>query len=111
MSEVATNRAGEPIVLTERQGHIGIVRMNRPESRNAMSADLLAALIRTWEEHESDDQIWGHIITGVGDRAFCAGADLVAVNAGNALTAGSPEERTARLELHRIRSVPLGFED
>jgi crotonobetainyl-CoA hydratase len=71
-----TNAAGEPIVLVERRSHIGIVRMNRPEARNAMSIELSRALARVWEEHESDDDVWVHIITGVGDRSFCAGADL-----------------------------------
>jgi enoyl-CoA hydratase/carnithine racemase len=76
MESPTLNSAGEPIVLVERRGHIGIVRMNRPEAMNAMSADLRGALATTWEEHEADPDIWVHIVTGVGDRAFCAGADL-----------------------------------
>jgi crotonobetainyl-CoA hydratase len=71
-----TNEAGEPIVLVERSGHVGIVRMNRPEARNAMSAELAQALAQVWAANEADDDIWVHIISGVGDRSFCAGADL-----------------------------------
>ncbi len=81
MEPLPLNRAGEPIVLTERRGHIGIVRMNRPEAMNAMSTELNEALTTIWENHEADPDIWVHIITGVGDRAFCAGADLKAVAA------------------------------
>ena len=75
-TEIASNRAGEPIVLTEQRGHVAVVRMNRPEARNAMSADLLAALIMTWERLEADDETWAYVITGADDTAFCAGADL-----------------------------------
>jgi crotonobetainyl-CoA hydratase len=70
------NRAGEPIVLREQVGHIGVVRMNRPEARNAINSDLSAALTAIWEEQESDTEIWVHVVTGVGDKAFCAGMDL-----------------------------------
>lgn len=76
MTELPLNKAGEPIVLTEQRGHIGIVTMNRPESRNAMSIALTAALKQIWERQEADPDIWVHILTGAGDQAFCAGMDL-----------------------------------
>ncbi len=41
-----------------------------------MSDALKAALIAAWDEQEADPGIWVHIVTGVGERAFCAGADL-----------------------------------
>lgn len=79
MVDLPTNKAGEPIVLCERRGHIAVVRMNRPESRNAMSDELKAALIQVWDAQEADPDIWVHVISGVGERSFCAGADLKAM--------------------------------
>lgn len=76
MTEIAKNRAGEPIVLTEQHDHFTVVRMNRPEARNAMSSELSDALEATWARLEADDHTWVYIITGVDERAFCAGADL-----------------------------------
>ncbi len=85
MVEIPQNRAGEPVVVVERRGHIGVVRLNRPEARNAIDVDMEAALIETWLTHEADDDIWVHVVTGTGDKAFCAGADLKAV-----VTKGKP---------------------
>lgn len=76
MSNYPLNRAGEPIVLREKRGHIGIVTLNRPEARNAMSLALGAALEEIWAEQEADNDIWVHVVTGAGDQAFCAGMDL-----------------------------------
>jgi crotonobetainyl-CoA hydratase len=76
VSSLPLNRAGEPIVLTEQRGHIGIVTMNRPEARNAMSSALTTALVQTWARQEADPGIWVHVLTGAGDQAFCAGMDL-----------------------------------
>jgi enoyl-CoA hydratase/carnithine racemase len=56
--------------------------MNRPEARNAMSRELAMALHEVWDAHEADPEIWVHVITGVGDRSFCAGADLKSMAAG-----------------------------
>lgn len=104
MNTVATNKSGEPIVLREKRGHVGIVRMNRPEARNAMSAELGAALAATWEEQEADDDIWVHVITGVGDRSFCAGADLKMVAAGGASRGSSSPSPMAAMN-----RGPIGF--
>lgn len=41
-----------------------------------MSDELKAALIAAWDEQEAGPGIWVHIVTGVGEEAFCAGADL-----------------------------------
>jgi len=74
-----TNAAGEPLVLTERQGRIGIVKLNRPEARHAMSAGLTDAIASALEEFEADDELWVTVITATGESAFCAGQDLKAV--------------------------------
>lgn len=71
-----TNEAGEPILYTEREGAIFIARMNRPERMNALGGGLPEALTEAWFEFKDDPSLKVMILTGVGDRAFCAGADL-----------------------------------
>src|SRR3990172_12843511 len=70
------NEAGEPILLKEREGAILVARMNRPERLNALGGGLPDALNDAWFEFRDDPALKVMIITGVGDRAFCAGLDL-----------------------------------
>lgn len=56
--------------------HIAIVTLNRPEAANAMSRALLEDLNRVIQEIDQNKQIYCTIITGSGEKAFCAGADL-----------------------------------
>jgi enoyl-CoA hydratase/carnithine racemase len=64
-----------PVQLS-RQGRVAIVVMDRPEARNAMNSELSAQLAETYDALEADDDVWAVVVTGAGDRAFCAGADL-----------------------------------
>ena len=68
----------EDILLSERRGHILVLTINRPERMNAMSPELSDALIEAFVEAGVDPDIRVVILTAVGDRAFCAGADLKA---------------------------------
>ncbi len=77
--------AAAPAVLTTRQGHILIVTINRPEARNAVNADVHVGIGTALEEAENDPEVRAVIITGAGDKAFCAGADLVALSRGGQL--------------------------
>lgn len=65
-----------PAVLTERRGSTLIVTINRPERRNAVNAATAAALHDAWQQFERDDEARVMVLTGAGERAFCAGADL-----------------------------------
>lgn len=60
----------------EPQGDIGIVRINRPEALNAMNADVISELSKAIDIIGADDSIKVVIITGAGERSFCAGADI-----------------------------------
>ena len=60
----------------ELSDHIATVTLNRPEAMNALSPDLIASLADIWVEIRDNPDIWVGIVTGAGDRAFCAGADL-----------------------------------
>ena len=76
-------------VLYERQNHVALITMNRPERMNAMSGDQSTALREAWHRFRDDDDAWVAIITGAGDRAFCAGADVKEMSARSAATGSS----------------------
>ncbi len=64
-------------VLYEKQGHVGIVTLSRPESRNAWGEDLTQGIEQYFDEMEEDDEIRCAILTGdESGRAFSAGANL-----------------------------------
>jgi len=69
-------------VLRERRGHIEILTINRPEARNAVNGAVSRGIGGALDELENDDDCWVVIITGAGDKAFCAGMDLKAFAAG-----------------------------
>jgi enoyl-CoA hydratase/carnithine racemase len=62
-------------VLSERQGPVAVVTLNRPERLNAISGGLLDALHRALHQAQHDDAVRAVVLTGAG-RAFCAGDDL-----------------------------------
>jgi enoyl-CoA hydratase/carnithine racemase len=66
---------GDP-VLFERRGRVGYVTLNRPDAMNALDGSANDALVEVWKDTLADDEILVCIVTGAGDRAFCAGADL-----------------------------------
>lgn len=56
---------------------VAVLTINRPEKRNALSAAVVSALWQRLEEAEADTAVRVLVITGSGDKAFCAGADLM----------------------------------
>lgn len=72
-------------VLTERQGNILIITINREEARNAVNAAVHVGVGEALEQAEADNDIRVVIITGAGAKSFCAGADLVALSRGEQL--------------------------
>ncbi len=63
-------------VLYEKRDRIAYVTINRPEARNAIDPDVHRLMIETWADFRDDDAVDVAILTGAGDDAFCAGADL-----------------------------------
>lgn len=63
-------------VRVERQGHIRIVTIDRPEARNAINRATRAGLEEAFTEFAQDDDAWLAVLTGAGEKAFSAGADL-----------------------------------
>ena len=93
-----------PHCLVEQQGHTLVVTMNRPEKRNALSGEMLAAMEQAWERVNSDDSIRVAILTGAGG-SFCAGADLTA------MTASAPSDRfeSGAFDPSVIKSLLKGY--
>lgn len=60
----------------EKTGRIATVTIDRPDRRNAMTPTMFVALERIFDDFNRDDSLFVAILTGSGDRAFCAGADL-----------------------------------
>ncbi len=70
------------VLLRERRGGVELLTLNRPEKRNALNKELLTALAETFAELETDDAVNAVVLTGAGDKAFCAGMDLAVFAAG-----------------------------
>jgi enoyl-CoA hydratase/carnithine racemase len=65
-------------VIYEKRGHVAYVTLNRPERLNALDNQSHRELIGIFDDFAGDDDAWVAIITGAGERAFCAGNDLKA---------------------------------
>jgi len=63
-------------ILYENRGRVVVVTINRPESRNAINSAVREGLAAAWERFAKDENARVAILTGAGDKAFCAGADL-----------------------------------
>ena len=64
------------VLERERRGAVEVLTLNRPERRNALNRELQGALADAFAELEADDAVRAVVLTGAGDRAFCAGMDL-----------------------------------
>ena len=70
-------------LVRERRGNVLVARLNRPEARNALNPALMRGIAAAMDEAESDPEIRAVVLTGTGDRAFCAGMDLRAFASGD----------------------------
>lgn len=76
-----------PHLLVERVGHIALVTLNRPEAKNALSAEMIVGLCDAYDLIDSDPDIRVAVLTGAGNT-FCAGADLKSMNSATNESAG-----------------------
>ncbi len=63
-------------IIYEKKNRIAYLTINRPEAMNALDPDTIDEINRATEDFDNDPQSWVLILTGAGDKAFCAGADL-----------------------------------
>jgi enoyl-CoA hydratase/carnithine racemase len=80
-----------PDLVRQRRGAVLILRLNRPAARNALTPLLLRSIGASIVEAESDPEVRAVVLTGTGDRAFCAGMDLRAFAAGVQIGAGNDD--------------------
>lgn len=70
---------GRPAVLVEHRGNVMVITMNRPEARNAINGAVSIGVGDALERAQHDPDVRAVVITGAGDKSFCAGADLKAI--------------------------------
>ena len=87
---------GEPLVLVERDGAVGVVLMNRPKQLNALSNELMTAVVAALAELDADPAI-RCLVLGGGERAFAAGADIEEL------------ARTSPIEMYASRRIERRF--
>lgn len=98
----------DPELVHERQGTTLVLRLNRPEARNALTPSLIMAIGAAVLEAEADSDTRVVVITGTGDRAFCAGMDLRAMADGG--PTGFSDQETWRAYNRLLRgevAVPM----
>ena len=88
--------------MRERRGNVLVARLNRPEARNALNAALIAGIGAAMNEAETDPGIRAVVLTGTGDRAFCAGMDL------RAFAGGEQASTTDSLVMEGYRRLTQG---
>jgi crotonobetainyl-CoA hydratase len=75
-----TEHATAPAVLVERRGNVMVITINRPEARNAVNGAVSTGVGDALQKAHDDDDVRAVVITGAGDKSFCAGADLKAIS-------------------------------
>lgn len=63
-------------LVRERRGSVLVARLNRPDARNALTPEIIRGIGSTIIDAEADAEIGAVVLTGTGDKAFCAGMDL-----------------------------------
>ncbi|WP_159976807.1 MULTISPECIES: enoyl-CoA hydratase/isomerase family protein [unclassified Novosphingobium] len=66
----------QAVLFDAREDGIAVITLNRPDQRNALTAEVREGLRAAWDRFERDDALRIAILTGSGDKAFCAGGDL-----------------------------------
>lgn len=93
------------MVEFEVQGHAAVLRLNRPEARNAVNGEIAAGIEAAIDRLEEDPDLWVGVLTHEG-TVFSAGADLKAIAAGQAATLQTPRGGFAGITA-RTRTKPI----
>jgi 2-(1,2-epoxy-1,2-dihydrophenyl)acetyl-CoA isomerase len=102
MTEPSAN--AEPVLLEETSGHVRILTLNRPAKKNALSGDLIDAIIEGFASAAADDAVRVVGLTGAGD-AFCSGADLAPRPSKGSKGTGAGSSRRSNTADQAVRMV------
>ena len=95
------------ILTMELDGPIAILTLNRPAVLNALNADLLTLLEKTLVAFAGNPSLRAVILTGAGDRAFAAGADIAELAALDGAVAGERKARTGQRVTQLLEALPV----
>src|SRR4051794_19360862 len=76
MVRTSMSEENQELVAYEVADGVATVTLNDPEKRNMLSGRMLAELVEAMAEAKGDEEVRAVVLTGAGDRVFCAGADL-----------------------------------
>lgn len=83
--------SGSDILIYEKKDRVVTIKLNRPERMNALSVELMQRLVESWQRFAEDEEAWVAVVTGAGDKVFCAGADLIEIRERNEKGLGTPK--------------------
>lgn len=105
-------RSGYDHILVHRDGPVLEVTINRPDRRNCLDFDANSELAAIFDAFEADGDLWVAILTGAGDQAFCAGADLKAAGKNRGIPksgfAGLTSRRTRKPVIAAVNGIAFG---
>src|ERR1700730_17927604 len=67
---------GEPDVIVQREGGVGVIRLNRPKAINAMTLEMSLGIDAALDQFETDPAAALVLLEGAGERGLCAGGDI-----------------------------------
>ena len=91
----------EPVVIVERESHVLVVTLNRPEKKNAVNCEVMCRLYDAWLLLDQDAELRAAILTGRGDT-FCAGMDLGEIGKLRSGVSDNPYMERVKREPHVI---------
>ena len=93
----------DPHIKSEKQGALGLLTLDRPKALNALTHRMIAAIAERLGEWAADDSVKAVAIRGEGDRAFCSGGDIRAVQ--QAIVAGTDEGASLLRDEYRMNAL------
>jgi enoyl-CoA hydratase len=91
----------DPVVVVERDEHVLVVTLNRPEKKNAVNCEVMCRLYDAWLQLDEDSELRAAILTGRGNT-FCAGMDLAEIGKLRSGVSDNPYMERVKKEPHVI---------
>ena len=93
----------DPHIKSEKQGGLGLLTLDRPKALNALTHGMITAIAGSLKAWAADDSVKAVAIRGEGDRAFCSGGDIRAVQ--QAIVAGTDEGASLLRDEYRMNAL------